>query len=438
MVTVYILLYRELGLGKGPALASAATAVIFLLLDGNLHRSFGNFGPARCWQGKVIVVLVMVTLVLLLAMRFLRRPSPRRLLALVLAEVAAGGLSGPVFFLPPILVFSVSLTEFFRRGPRRGVFPRILLLNLAAVYPAVLGLVIFLASKSLTPDISIWQENMLWPGNWREILGLVLGGNASVIRDLAILFLLPAAALRGRSRRRLLGLSVVLFAIFFNPLTGPLWLGLFPAAAYWRLAYLLPLPLCAGLLPACIRTGPGRIPQKVFAGLAAAAVIVTGAGAFRSSVLAPPAFLKAPFALRFPDRPRRLLRESGLELAGRNVLAPPQVVWVAGLLYPETRFEATRPLITGHIFRNAGQAAEGQRRLLAQRAVWRGDRSAEAEEAFLLSLAGGVDTVVCGTWHGGYIESLLEKSGSRWQAGTGGGGYLLFRKSLSSPGGKKR
>lgn len=417
---VYFLLYRGFRLSPWTSLAATVLALGFLLVDGGPHRSFGNFGPVRCWQGKVVLVMELLPLVVLMVLRCLRRPSRRNLLLAAAAAVCAPGLSGSGIFLVPILVFAVSVAYVVGYGPGRTRVRRALLVNLAAGYCTLLALGFAVGVLPGPTDTTVWNG---WgsPTWWRN-LALVVEGPWVLARDLLILLALPLLALPRPWGRVPVLLTLALCAVFANPLAGPFWIERLYTTGYWRLAYLFPLPLCAGLVGgvvlASLRAG-GRRGVKVLAvGVLGWVAVV----AFEATVLER-AFWKKPWEYKFLVPSLEASRAAAPLLDSRSVLAPPEIVRVLGLLNPSIRFEATREGETLHLFGNAGLAREGRRRVLAQRCVSESRASQPARQAFLASvrqssLRRGVDAIVVRSPALATVEALLELPTPSWEVET--------------------
>lgn len=75
-----------------PALATAGT-LAFLFLDGAENPSFGNMSLTRSWQGKAIVVFLLLPLVWHYALAWARDGDRRAMIGLMAALVAGVGLS---------------------------------------------------------------------------------------------------------------------------------------------------------------------------------------------------------------------------------------------------------------------------------------------------------------------------------------------------------
>lgn len=453
---VYVLLYRQFRLNQALALLATLCALLFLLLDGNLHRSFGNFSLVRLWQGKVILVAILIPLTLLLAYRFLSYPSLNKLSLAAMASICAVGLSGSGVFLIPILIFCVSLAYLFSYRFSYKRLKRVIILNLASFYPAaiVIGLVLGLIPRPV--DTTVW--NAIWPLNWWDNLALVIGDNPTLIRNLLILLGLPVVSLvstakfsRGGSNVELLGveawpaslapskslvwplkrffvfLFIILCIIVANPISGWLWMRLIQPAAYWRVTYLFPLPWCSGLIVCSLRGFKANPSHWLRVGVAMCAILAT-INAYQFSVFSQLRF-KAPWDYKFFPQEFAFTRSISERVQGRNLLGPESVVVVLGLINPSVKFEATRPVSTLHTFYNVNQPKEGSRRLAAQELITTCKRSPENEAALLQSLELGVNAIVmqdCGELLLTLSNSLDKVMPGKWQEVERNNGYVLF------------
>lgn len=409
LIGVWLALYRHVGLDWWMSLTATATALAFHLLDGGPHRSFGNFGIVRLWHGKAILATVVLPLVLLLALRFLRDPSLRRWSVLALAAVSGVGLSSSAIFLIPALAAAVGLAHLTSGRPQ--AWRQSLLIQAAVGYASMLGLAIGLDWLPRPIDSRIWTS---FPEDWWQNVSLVVGGRLLGTRDLAITLALPMLVLAPPFRRLVPMISLALVAIFTNPWTGPLWLHLVEAAAYWRFVYLLPVTWCAGLLAAAFAGGGLKWQRR----LAVSVILLLAIAAFPGSTLAPPTFWHRPWAYKFSPRPLDFALEAVDRLAGRRVLAPPAMV-ILPLMDPSITLVAGRPFQTLHSFRNLGREAEGERRLRAQALVVRGGTDPALRNALDRSLDAGVDALIVRRPALADLRSALEerrlpRDGERW------------------------
>jgi len=175
----------------------------------------------------------------------------------------------------------------------------------------------------------------LWPAyGWDTLRFAVLGNGAVAARDDTLL-LLPLLSLRRPLNRLLPVLGLMVCLLCFNPVTGPLWHRLLTSEAYWRLYYLLPLPLCFGLTVLAARQLRPLRPASCLrlGGL----VVVTAAGAlaFQKPVLSREngVELKSPGEYRFRSADLAFVRRVGPLLIGRTALAADPVANVLSLTH---------------------------------------------------------------------------------------------------------
>jgi len=88
-------LWRLLRAWRVPYTALALSiALVFLLVDGVApYATPGNLFVTRLWQGKVILLCLLVPLLLVYALRYVERPTSFGLVPLALGSLAAIGLS---------------------------------------------------------------------------------------------------------------------------------------------------------------------------------------------------------------------------------------------------------------------------------------------------------------------------------------------------------
>ena len=401
LAVVLVLLASELGGAPRRAPAVAAVALAFLALDGNVGRTFGCVAFPRFWQGKCILWSALLPATLLFVHRFLRAPTARHLALVALAGVSAVGLSGSGTVLFPGMVLCASLAFVAANGAERRTVAAAVRANLASVYPFALGLA-FATGTLARPDMATWAN---WePVWWRNLYVYVVGDARTLVRDL-VLLCVPAFALRGPERRFLLLLPVAVGVVFLNPEAGPVVLRAVTPANYWRLAYLIPLPLYAGMVVSCFADGCA-------ARAAGAAALLAVGWAFQSSSL-----FRSPFPPTFgPVLPLPERRFASVALPhlhpGDRVLAPESVVWTLALLAPQLRFVAGRTIETPGLFRTAGRADEGIRRSAAQAAVDGWGVTDAGRAGLREALARGLRAVVAPVAQEPTVLALLVEAGA--------------------------
>lgn len=417
MTAGYVLLNRNLRLSRRSAVIATLCAFAFLLYDGGVHRSFGNMAFVRLWQGKTILWSVFIPLTLLISLRYLRRPTIERLIPVFMLGVCAVGLSNAGVFQIPVLVGGIGATFLLIYGFR--YWQRVLVLVFAGTLycdiPALL-LVLDIAPK---PTFVIQFEPSM---TWIENLNEVIGGGTALVRNLFILLLLPLAGLSRLQGRFLLVLSLVFIAIFANPLTGPIWFAkIIHSSAYWRMAYLFPLPLCAGLIGAALlRRGIGR------RAVASLAILVLAFTFQRASVNQQSSF-KPIWEYRFTPNELAFSRLIAPHVWGENLLVTDAIATPLQLLVPSIHYEAGRTMYTRQIFRDSNLPEERARRLAAQAFLETCTPTPEGEHGFLVALENGSDGIVmrdCGVEFNNFVIVLAYTVDTRLIVAENAYGYV--------------
>jgi hypothetical protein len=134
-VAAVLATWRLLRTWRTPHAAWALTVAMgFLLLDGTeSYASPGNLFMTRMWQGKVILLCVVVPLALVHALRYVERPDRRGLVRLAVTGTAAVACSTTAMFLMPVVAVA-GMAPLVRR-------PRAALAGFAALaaYPLASG-----------------------------------------------------------------------------------------------------------------------------------------------------------------------------------------------------------------------------------------------------------------------------------------------------------
>jgi hypothetical protein len=114
-----------------------SAAMIFLLFDGTSNWATpGNLWATRLWQGKVIMLCLMVPLLLVYALRYVDRPSRGRILWIAMGGVACVGLTTSALFMVPLIGVAVA-APLVARSWRQAVVVVVAM----AGYPLVGGVI---------------------------------------------------------------------------------------------------------------------------------------------------------------------------------------------------------------------------------------------------------------------------------------------------------
>jgi hypothetical protein len=263
-------LWRLLTAWRVKAVAVAlSVALLFLLLDGGFgYAAPGNLFLIRIWQGKVILLCLMVPTLLVYALRYAEQPSWRRARWLFAGGVAAVGLSTSAMFVVPLLAVGGAAPLLLRR-------PASALRSFAAMaaYPLASGATTVLLggrSADLFGSRELYRFDPAWFGN-------------QIFRDGPPAFVAVAAVLVGAflvanpAARVTTGVLVLITGITFIPGVTRLsydLVGLGPTL--WRVSWVATIAALVGVLGARCATLPSSRAIKVVASLAVVATMAFG------------------------------------------------------------------------------------------------------------------------------------------------------------------
>ena len=220
--------------------------VVFLFVDGEIHRSYGNFSFVRLHQGKGIVLSAFVPLVIAYALEFALRPTRRGWLRLAAVQIAAVGFSSSALIVGPTVAALGLVTGVLHAGsPRRFLSLASGLLSSTYVGAMALWAQLPLVSAVLmhggdfvpSPTVAVGDHvGLVWgDGHLKMLYGFVLltawiWAGTPLARKLCLVF------------------PIVVCLVFLNPLfAGGIAKYAIPEAVYWRVLWLVPLPVMTAL-----------------------------------------------------------------------------------------------------------------------------------------------------------------------------------------------
>jgi hypothetical protein len=230
-----------------------STALVFLLFDGTIsYASPGQLFVTRLWQGKIVLLCIVVPVLLVHALRYVERPSRARRVPLVLGGIAAVGLSTTSMFLVPTLALG-AMAPLFLRDRRRALVGFACL----AGYPIAGAVATFALGGRSADDFGtrrLYRFDAAWIGN--QVLLTDLVGFVAVLALLLGVLLVPHPAARVTS-----GVLVFFTGCVFIPgamraaydLTG---LG----PTLWRLSWATSMAALVGVL---VVYGGGRLLSRL-------------------------------------------------------------------------------------------------------------------------------------------------------------------------------
>jgi hypothetical protein len=247
--------------------------LLFLVANGDVHRSFGNFAFVRLFQGKAIFLTAALPLVYAYALEHASRPSWRSWLRLFAAQVCAMGLTSSAIWVAP---YSAGLALLGAARPNRRGLVAVGTGALASSYIVGAGL---LLRSAFNPDFLRVQTHV--PGYYlQDAFDSVLGGRGFELLAAGAILLTWAMVPAGLARRFAVAVPLGVFALAANPYLEPLVIANLVGREYWRSLWAVPLPILVALLscaPLVLeRRGMGRRWPRaaVLAGWAALVFLV--------------------------------------------------------------------------------------------------------------------------------------------------------------------
>ena len=441
---------RRFGLDRWPASIGALLGIAFLLVD-SVGASFGNTAFGRMWQGKAIVWILFLPLVLSLTYRFLRLGNRSDLAWLTLLAIAGVGLSSTALPLVPAVVGCSAISflgvGLFQREGREDFWKQLRLclwLVLPLAYP--LGILALLKLNIIPKPIDLHGFGPKYIP-WWEGVNYVVGGPAEHLRNVVLMIAVPLLIVRGKAGLFLFLYICAVWLLCLNPLLAHPWMENILAAAYFRLVYLLQLPLLCAMAAAA---GPwlaewpgGSLKDRLLTELALLAVILSFFYSYRSlSIMPRNAKLgvgwKSPKEYQLLPANTDFARAAGKYIAHSKLLAPN---WTAScelpLLFP--KMKAVAPRLVGHYFANAGNRTEGALRRMAQMFV-EGEKTVSPKRAAGVTAAfrtviksGRANAVAAPESESTRVLTALQSIDPGWHRVLEAGGLVLMLPNGAAP-----
>ncbi len=436
----------------GALLGTAASSVAGQPLES--INTAGLFGFATVsgyiWQGKPIVWLLFLPIGLALTYRFLDRGNVSDLAWLTLLGIAGVGLSNPALYLIPAVIgcswlaffsldrFERKAREDYWKQIRRGFF-----LIVPMAYP--IGILVLLNFDIIPKPIDVRMFGPTYMP-WRKALDFVIGGPADYVRDTVLMIVVPLLIVKGRNGLFLFLYLCAVWLLCLNPLLAHWWMKNLFAYCYFRLVYLLQLPLLFAMLGAAgsqlVQAGQ---PSKSRS-LTLLALLLMFVSCFYTcrglSIMPRDPKLgigwKSPMEYQLLPANTDFAKAAGRYIAHAKLLAPG---WTAScelpLLFPEMKVVAPR-LVT-HYFANAGNQDEGILRSKAQTFI-EGDKSGNLQRLRLLEPefrqvieTGRANAVAAPESQSKRVLATLKSIDPGWHRVLEAGGLVLMLPSNTQP-----
>ncbi len=239
---------------RAPAVATGAAA-LFLVLDGGSHAGLGNFSFVRSWQGKSVLLLIVLPVLMCAGLRWGRHGRGVDLWVMLVASVAAIGLSSSSLFLVPIAAGISVVAGVCDATESRGVRVGALLIPVAP--QALVALGTFIADPQPLLAMPPHLGFALWPtpseltvAPW-SVWSKVFGSGVAMAVGAAALVLAPLGVARRSGAVLLSLLSLVCFGGLYAPgvlhmlddVSGA-------GSVLWRVGWLLQIPVAVGIVVA--------------------------------------------------------------------------------------------------------------------------------------------------------------------------------------------
>jgi hypothetical protein len=234
-----------LGVSLDQAACSMLVLIPMMLLMGETHRSFGNVTLVRAFQSKFVFFIVGIPFFTAASIAYFRSRDWYMWAALVTLTLALGGITSSALVMLPLLAVLLSATWWLihvRREFRIGY----LLIYGTSLLPVVLFAIDYrryaVAWISYGASLNAW-----FPSNfWGQFDLVYTSGAAPVSLTLCVIALL-ACLCNPRKNAFVLIWSAIAILTLLNPVVAP-WMmrHLTTENIYWRIFYLLPMPLLWG------------------------------------------------------------------------------------------------------------------------------------------------------------------------------------------------
>jgi hypothetical protein len=327
--------WRLLRAWKTPMLGLAlTTALVFLLMAAQEHRTLGNLFLGRIWQGKIVLLVVLVPVLFVLLQRYSEAPSRRGLVLLAACGAAGVGLTSSGTFV--VLALGAGcLAPLLLRSVRRAA------LGFAAVAAYPLGAL----AVTVAVDARRAGEDFASDVVAGDIAHVVLG--SGLFAFVAVAASLLGTLLVADRRAALMTASTVLLVTvaYAPPVPELVWDVSGIGRVLWRVVWIVPVAALVGATVTAIRARAGPPALRALpAALLCAALLIWGtpiwdAGTVRSepSWKRPPETVTAARSILARAEPGDVvlapeaLSQTVLVMSGDVTTVSPRVFYTAAL-----------------------------------------------------------------------------------------------------------
>lgn len=351
---LFIRLFRS---STSASIFGVAAALFFIVMSGDTHRDWGNFTIMRSWQGKAILMELIVPLSILFTLRFCLNGKRIDLVRVYATSACGFGLSGTGLFLIPFTIIISSVSVWITKRFDSISLKRVGIVAMVLVPMALIALLPFFGLLPKVGDISIYITSG-WPRDPLENLAMVFTKSDIII---AAYFFIAIGLIKNAQFYSLVTYLATLSILLTVPLSSHILIDIVTPGAYWRFAYAFVTPILIGLTMSALYDYKLNNRTTRIRATLAILFLISITILFKKPTVGPKNF--SPFSLKFNEtvlqetyRIAQNLKRSSI------VLAPESIVVPLSLLRPDLRFIAGRPSETELTFTRFGNPEEGKLR----------------------------------------------------------------------------
>jgi hypothetical protein len=261
-------LWRLLRSWRVPMVALALTVtLVFLLFDAAHHMTFGAFFANRMWQGKVLLLAILVPLMFALLHDYGDRPGWRRLALLFACGAAAVGLSTTGIFLVPVVAGGCLVPLLLRRPALASARTALLGFVATCAYPVAAGAVTKLGGGR-TPDVYT-AADVIPP----KLVHYVLGTGGFAMLGLGAVLIAPSLLRRASAGQMLAGTALLVGVLVSPRVPEQIFAFTGLGRVLWRLTWAMPAAALVGALAVSVAGVRGPVWLRAAPGVALCVVL---------------------------------------------------------------------------------------------------------------------------------------------------------------------
>jgi len=208
---------------------------IFHIMGGYTNWSNGAFLLGRAWQGKAILLNIIIPLLQHRLLVYFREPQKKHIIHVAIINIAAFCLNPTAIFLCVFLVVSFIVIALTLRS---NTFKDIIKLSFSVIPLFIFSAILYHISSNFLKEWPITIEKQF------SFMRDVVKFSGGSIYKIFFIFALPFLGFffKGNSRILLFWYPLTLFLTLINPIVAPFWArNITSVATYWRVLWLIPI-----------------------------------------------------------------------------------------------------------------------------------------------------------------------------------------------------